>query len=231
VLRLIVSIDLVAFKMHQEVINKYLLISSGDSLSTRQQLERNRNYHSLSVGEHDRHRFRVTSKQVGSHHQRQIRRRHFRRRLNTFFQEDLQEADHEQDDATVDRRQTLDDPHAFIRLSRGDAIVVQLVRNERVAQFAQPELQQRGEHVWVIHAIERIVPSVDSQLQVRDRITISRYAEDAFRLGSSERKDTVRKEGKDDWYLLVWIVAFLQTDNGVERFAKRRGIKRRVLFR
>lgn len=219
--------------MHQHVINKFLLVSKKD-VQKRQpragtKTGEEQQGTQLSIGQDDRHRVRIAPEQVGRHDQRHVRRRHLGRALHALVQKELQEADDEEHHAAVDRRQTRDDLHALVRFPRGDALVVRLLRDQRVAQLAQPELQQRRQHMWVVHAVEGVVPPVDPQLQVRHGVAVTRHPEDALRLCAAQRKDAVGQEGKDDGHLLVGIIALLQPNRSVQRFSKGRGIERGVL--
>lgn len=71
-------INFIAFEMKQEVVDKYLFISALKSITCTSRGFENL----LSIGEHDSHRVRITTQQIGCHHQGQIGRCHFCDRLN-----------------------------------------------------------------------------------------------------------------------------------------------------
>ena len=107
----------------------------------------------------------------------------------------MQEADHEKNNAAVDGREPLHDLDTGLRVVRvGDAVVVQLVGDERVDELAEPQLQQRGKHMRVINSFEAIVTLVDPKLQVGDEVAIARNAEDTLRFGTSESQDPICQE-------------------------------------
>ena len=63
--------------------------------------------------------------------------------------------------------------------------------------------------MWVVHALEVVVPALDADLEVRDGVTVARDAEDALRLCTTERENAVCEEGEDDGHLKMRIGALL----------------------
>lgn len=43
-----------------------------------------------------------------------------------------------------------------------DALIVHLFRDERIAKFAKPQLHEGSENMWVVDAIQGVVPTVDT---------------------------------------------------------------------
>lgn len=87
-----------------------------------------------SVGEHDCHTLRAAPEQVRSHNEREVGRSHLRDLRYPFIEEDLEERNDEEDDATIDSRQTRHDSHTSIGvMSVGDTVVVP-IRNTKASE-------------------------------------------------------------------------------------------------
>jgi hypothetical protein len=133
--RLVLRVYLIRFEMKQQIVNKYLLESDTQLART----SFGRTDHSLSICEDDRHRVRLAAEQVWRHDKRKIHRGHLRHLLRALVEEDLQEADEEQDHATMDRRQPSDQLDACCRVLRGpNAVIIHLPRHEWSAELAKP---------------------------------------------------------------------------------------------
>jgi hypothetical protein len=81
--------------------------------------------------------------------------------------------------------------------------VVHLLRNQRIAKLAKPELHQRRKNVWIVDTLEGVIAFVDPEFKLGDPVPISRDAKDAFGFGSTESEDTVGQEGQDNGNLLL----------------------------
>ena len=97
-----------------------------------------------------------------------------------------------------------------------DAFVIQLLWDEGIAELPQPQLHERREHMRVVHAVQGIVPSIDTELQTRHRVIVAWHAEYALSFSAPERQNAVRKKRKDDGDFLMWVVALLEPDDSVQ---------------
>ena len=187
-------------------------------------------WHSPSICKHNRHALTRTAEDVGCKHKRQIRGGHLRRARHALLQEHLEKADDEQENPSIDDRQLFvhDTDDLFGVLRTGDALVVQRVRDERLLQLAEPELEERGGDVRVVDALEVVVPSIDSGPQLGDDVPLSGYTEYPLGLHPPERKDPIGEEGQHDGHFGSRVRPFLHLKDRIEALTKRRRVERRV---
>jgi len=188
--RHVVRIAFVAFEVKEEMIDEYLLV--------------------LCVVKDNGHRIRVASQQVGRHDQCQIGRCHFRDNLDFLLQEQLQEADDEKHNPPINSGQSLHHLHArngVLRVS--DAVVVQLLGYEWIAQLPKPQFQKRCEDVRILDIVKGVVPAIDAQFEFRDRIPVAWDTKYSFRFRAAKSKHAICEEGEDNWDFLVGIIALL----------------------
>lgn len=81
----------------------------------------------------------------------------------------------------------------------------------------------------VVEPVKGVVAFVNAQLELGDQVAVAWYSKYAFSLGTAEREDTVCEEGEDDRDLLLRVISFLKSEDGVETFAEDRGVERSVL--
>ena len=75
----------------------------------------------------------------------------------------------------------------FCAIRIRDAFVVHLRGNQRVAQLPKPELHECCENVRVVYRFQSVISSVYPQPELRDRIVVARYAENAFSASPPKR--------------------------------------------
>ena len=186
--------------------------------------------HLPSICKHNRHALTSASEDVRRKDERHIRGGHLRRGRHALLQEHLEEADDEKEYPSIGRLQLLahDPDDLFWVLRTADALVVQLVRDKRLLQLAEPELEERGGDVWVVDALEVVIPSVDPRPQVGDYVSLARHAENPLRLHPPEGKDPIREERQNDGHLGSGVHPFLHLENRIKALAKCRGVERRI---
>lgn len=81
----------------------------------------------------------------------------------------------------------------------------------------------------VVEPVKGVVAFVNAQLELGDQVAVAWYSKYAFSLGTAECEDTVCEEGEDDRDLLMRVISFLKSEDGVKTFAEDRGVERSVL--
>lgn len=110
-----------------------------------------------------------------------------------------------------------------------DTVIVELLRDERIAEFSEPQFQEGRKHGRVVEPIERVVPFVDAEFEVGDSVAISWHSKDPFGFGTAERENAVGEERENDGDFEVRVSAFLQPVDHIERLSENRGMERCIL--
>ena len=60
------------------------------------------------------------------------------------------------------------------------AVVIHFVRYQWICELSEPKLEQRRKDMWIVKAVQSVVPLVHTELQFRDEVTVTGDPKDAL---------------------------------------------------